>query len=159
MKIQIILLFLFAFSVCTAQTDRTIIQLNDSTSLELVKADFEPINKNIEYIHKNIAVGIDGAVFFGTDGGLPVSVLIEAKLTIGDKVYHLNVQNMYNPWFGESINRVLIQIKTTGNQSRLRGIFSDGAGTYGAEWLVIGNSHIRTILSKDEDILIGYFRN
>lgn len=65
---------------------------------------------------------------------------------------------MYNPWFGDRINENLIGLKIRNGEIKLNGLFSDGAGSYGAEWIFFKESSIRTILSKDEEI-IGYFEN
>jgi len=64
---------------------------------------------------------------------------------------------MYNPWFGEGVYDKLFKIRKDGTEIRITGLFSDGAGSYGAEWLIVGKSSIRTILTKDEWILFEYF--
>ncbi len=153
MKIQIIFFFLFSTFICNGQTDKIAIQFNDTTSLELVKADFEPTNKKIDYLDGQYAVGIDGTILFGTDGELPRYILKEAVLRIGNRRYHIDVRNMYNPWF-EGINEDLFNIGKKGNHFHLTGIFSDGAGTYAAEWLIIGCSSIRTLITADEEKII-----
>ena len=40
----------------------------------------------------------------------------------------------------------------------LRSWFSDGAGSYCAEWLIVGKSSIRTVLTNDE-WMFEYFDN
>jgi hypothetical protein len=63
---------------------------------------------------------------------------------------------MYNPWFGDGVNEKLFKIQKEGTELKLTGLFSDGAGTYGAEWLIVGKSSIRTSLTKDEWRLFEY---
>ncbi|MBZ9731634.1 hypothetical protein LB467_18260 [Salegentibacter sp. JZCK2] len=155
MKIQIIIFFLFSTFICNGQTDKVAIQFNDTTSLELVKAAFEPNNKKIDYFDGEFVVGIDGTILFGTDGELPRYILKEAVLRIADRNYDLDVRNMYNPWFG-GINEQFFNIKKEGNQFQLTKIFSDGAGIYAAEWLIIGCSSIRTLITADEEKIIEF---
>ncbi|NJY64288.1 hypothetical protein HC174_16215 [Salinimicrobium sp. CDJ15-81-2] len=153
MKVKIIFIFLFSTVICSGQTDKVAIQFNDTTSLELVKADFERTNKKIDYLDEQFVVGIDDSILFGTDGELPSSILKEAILKVGNKIYYLDVQNMYNPWF-KGINEHFFNFKREGNRFHLTGLFSDGAGTYAAEWLIIGTSSIRTLITDDEENLI-----
>jgi len=83
--------------------------------------------------------------------------LTKATLKIGQNTYDLQVDDMYNPWFGEGVYEGLYKIKKDGTEIRLTGLFFDGAGSYGAAWLIVGKSSIRTILTKDEWILFEYF--
>jgi hypothetical protein len=88
---------------------------------------------------------------------MPKFILSKATLKVGNKTYKLQVDSMYNPWFGNRANEKSFKIENNGNQSILKGIFSDGAGTYGAEWLIFGDASIRTILTNDEGLLFKYF--
>ena len=94
---------------------------------------------------------------FGTDGNNPKYKLSRAVLIKGKSIYNLQVDNMYNPWFGEKANEKLFKAELDGTNLIIRGLFSDGAGSYGAEWLIAGNTCTRTILSRDEKIIIEYF--
>ena len=100
---------------------------------------------------------MNGRPIFGTDGTIPKFTLTKATLTVGRNKYDLQVDNMYNPWFGDGVYDKLFKIRIDGTEIRLTGLFSDGAGSYGAEWLIVGKSSIRTILTKDEWILFEYF--
>ncbi|ESU20191.1 hypothetical protein FEDK69T_30440 [Flavobacterium enshiense DK69] len=125
--------------------------------MELERSVFNKAKHEFEYVNKNVLIAIDGIPLFGSDGEMPKYVLSNAILKIGNKTYKLQIDNMYNPWFGNNANGKFFKIENNGNQSVLKGVFSDGAGTYGAEWLIFGNSSIRTILTNDEDILFKYF--
>lgn len=85
--------------------------------------------------------------------------MIKATLKIKDKSYNLQVDNMYNPWTGDHLNVDFFKIIHSGeNHHLLKCIFSDGAGTYAAQWLIEWNSSIRDIITKDELIIESYFQ-
>ena len=157
-KVNIIsLLFLLCSQVVFGQIDEVTISLNDSTDLILERARFQSTGKEIEYYDNKFPYSINGRPIFGTDGGLPKYILIRATLKIRQTRYDLEVGNMYEPWFGDRPNDDLYKLKYDGTEIRLTGLFSDGAGSYGAEWLIVGKSSIRTILTRDEWILFEYF--
>jgi hypothetical protein len=139
------------------QVDKVKIDINDSTHLAMERMEFDKTGKEIEYYDNKFPFSINGHPIFGTDGDLPKYTLTKATLTIGNKKYDLQVDNMYNPWFGDRPRDEFYKIIKDGTETKLTGLFSDGAGSYGAEWLIIGKSSIRTILTKDEWILFEYF--
>jgi outer membrane protein W len=137
------------------QTDQVKVNLNDSTELTLERVHFDKSGKKFEFFDK-YPIAINGRPIFGTDGDFPKYTLIKATLTIGKNKYDLQVEDMYNPWFGDGVNEKLFKIQKEGTELKLTGLFSDGAGTYGAEWLIVGKSSIRTSLTKDEWRLFEY---
>lgn len=65
---------------------------------------------------------------------------------------------MYNHWFG-GVNKEFFEIIHAGeNYHILKAQFSDGAGSYAAQWLVEWDASIRDILTKDEIIIESYFK-
>lgn len=155
MTVILIVAILFA-SATWGQTDQVKVNLNDSTELILERGYFDKTGKELEFFDK-FPIAINGRPIFGTDGGFPKFILTKATLKIGHNTYDLQIDDMYDPWFGEGINERLFKVKLDGIEIRLSGLFSDGAGTYGAEWLIVGKSSIRTILTKDERIIFEYF--
>lgn len=65
---------------------------------------------------------------------------------------------MYNPWFGNEPNRTSFGMIKDGTHLKIKGFFSDGAGSFGTEWLILGDQSIRTILTTDDQILFDYLR-
>lgn len=139
------------------QIDQATINLNDSIRLVIDRSIFDTTGKHIEYYDSKWAYAIDGSPFFGSDGEIPKYQLQKAILIIGQTNYDLQIDHMYEPWFGNKPDEKYFKIRVDGTEIRLRGIFSDAAGTYGAEWLIIGKSSVRTILTRDDRILIEYF--
>ena len=151
-----LIFFLLLPHVLKGQIDKATIHLNDSIQIDLYRTKFDTSGKQLEFNDKYL-IAINGRPLFGTDGDLPYNQLTKAKLTIGKNKFKLQVDDMYNPWVGEIPNR-LFSYKIFGKEIRIRAILSDGAGTYGAEWLIVGHACIRTILSDDESIIIGIFQ-
>lgn len=92
------ILFLLMSISSLAQKDVRI-QLSSTATLELQKLDFDPKGHKIEMLsHPNVIIGIDDIPLFGSDGDMPKSYLSAATLTIGDRKYNLQIDNMYDPW-------------------------------------------------------------
>ncbi|MDK2773179.1 MAG: hypothetical protein KYX68_13295 [Flavobacterium sp.] len=157
MKILYLLLF-FSITSWSQQNSEKII-LDENCSLEIHREIFNPKQHKIEY-NGNFVISIDNSPMFGTDGELPKFKLSKAILKIGKKTYDLQIDNMYNPWFGNGLNDKFFKIIHHGeNYHILKAQFSDGAGSYAAEWLIEWNSSIRGIITKDEIIIESYFEN
>jgi hypothetical protein len=155
----ILLTFLFITTTILSQENVVKIILDESSSLEIHREIFNPKKHIIEY-KDNFVISIDNSPLFGTDGGIPKYKLSKAILRIKNKTYNLQVDNMYNPWYGDYLNEEFFKIIHHGeNYHILKAVFSDGAGTYATEWLIEWNSSIRAILTKDETIIISYFHN
>jgi hypothetical protein len=92
---------------------------------------------------------IDGKPVFGTDWDLPKNQLSRALLRIDGNYIDLDVSCMFNPWFGKPKSDVFSIEKVEGGYV-LKGSFSDGAGSYEAEWLVIQNTSVRTKIARLE---------
>ena len=158
MKVIFILIFTIPLNTdIWGQTEQVNINLNDSSELILEREQFDKSGKEIEFFDR-FPIAINGHPIFETDGDFPKFKLIKATLIIGQNKYDLQVEGMYNPWFGEEINKKFFKFHKVGTEMKLKGIFSSGAGTYAAEWLIVGKSSIRTILTKDEKILFDYFK-
>lgn len=147
--ITIVVTFFLSFNLF-CQVEQTTIDLNDTMCLTLYRVKFDSTGRKFEYNDNKYPYAIDGIPIFGTDGEMPKYKLTKATLTRGNITYNLQVDNMYNPWFGDKPSTNLFKLTINGTDIHLRGFFSDGAGTYVAEWLIIGRSSIRTILTNEE---------
>jgi hypothetical protein len=130
------------------------LKLNSGLTLHLER---EPFNLRMHAVKRCKVLGrsevclIDGRPVIGTDGDMPASKLSRAYVEVGGKTVALDVDCMYNPWFGD--NPPPAQMFTTKKAEAgffVKGSFSDGAGSYVAQWLVVGDSSVRTVLSSDE---------
>lgn len=95
---------------------------------------------------------IDGKPVLGTDWDIPRSVLESLELEIGSTRVSLEVSSLYNPWFG-SPSKEFFSVSQVEGGWVVRGCFSDGDGSYVAEWLVINGGSLRTLVSRDESVM------
>lgn len=153
MRNGLLLLILLITVNCYSQTEKITIRLENDIFLILEKSDFKLTDQTVDYYNDQIPIGLNNRIIFGTDGEIPTSGLTKATLKIRETIHQLKIDDMYNLWFME-VNERFFNIKKEGNQFRLTGIFSDGAGTYAAEWLIIENSNIRTLLTANEEEII-----
>lgn len=101
---------------------------------------------------------IDHKPVFGSDGEMPRTVLDEVRIELPGAKVRLDVSGMFDPWNGQPSKEMFVVEDATGGMA-LRGCFSDGAGSYVAEWLVIDGTAVRTVLSNDEAIGFSFACN
>jgi hypothetical protein len=90
---------------------------------------------------------------FGTDDPLPRIVLRRLTLIRGSTRIPLEISCMYDPWF-ERPDASRFRFRVLNSHSAvLRGVFSDAAGSYVAEWLIVDGIGVRTLLSNDPVII------
>ena len=156
MKLLSTILLLILSGHSYGQQKEVKIKLAKNVTLTLYRDIFDPKGKEIELSENKFVISINKKPIFGTDGEMPKTTLKKAVLTIGTMNYDLQVDGMYNPWIGDNIYEEKFKLEMEGYKYKIIGGFSDGAGGYGAEWVVIGQSCIRTILTDDEKILFDY---
>ncbi len=157
MNYLIITILLFSLTVGAFGREETIeIKLNENYVLILTKIPFDPQKHSIRDIG-NYTYIIDEKPIFGNDGHLPRFELINAQLQFDGKSVKLDTDSMFEPWFEKNIKKESFKIKYDEAGLKLSGLFSDGAGLYGAEWLIVDTVSIRTIITKDEEVLFEYF--
>ncbi len=147
------LFFIAPFSTIADEARESFtISLGDGITLNLTATQFNDKNHKITECKINDRPSvclIDGKPVFGTDLDLPRNQLIKATIKIDKNTINLDATCMYNPWFGKPNVKNFTQKKAFGGYL-VSGYFSDGAGSYEAEWFVIENSAVRTRLVKGE---------
>jgi hypothetical protein len=93
---------------------------------------------------------IDDKPVFGTDWEMPKYILLEAQAKVNGEIIPLDVSCMYDPWFNQPDEKDFSVIQVEGG-FLISGIFSDGAGRYKAQWLIIDNASVRTMLVKEDN--------
>ena len=135
-----------------------VIELAPDIELRLKMILFEPDNHAITECRILDWTGIclvDGAPVFGTDWEMPRTQLAEARVRLPSCTVPLDVSSMYNPWSGDADPRFFCAEEIEGGYA-IHGSFSDAAGGYVAEWLVIQCSALRTVLSSDEHLIASW---
>lgn len=101
---------------------------------------------------------INNQPLWGADGKLPDTKLKKATVTINTARIELDTSGMYNPLISTDRKPHYKVIHYYGDTWKVRGRFSDGAGTYYAEWLVTKNGSMR-IMIGDSELLYDAFDN
>ncbi|OUS26978.1 hypothetical protein A9Q99_17375 [Gammaproteobacteria bacterium 45_16_T64] len=126
----------------------------------------------IQYSQSDIAACINdktvcrtnGDIVFGSDNENPTSYLNAMSISVDGKTYNLDTSNMYNAWQGKpkEIDGVIKYLHAScfnSNNCTVRGLFSDAAGSYIAEWKVINSLPYRTVLTSSGDLVRTFIKN
>lgn len=104
---------------------------------------------------------INGHIPFGTDLELPKTYVSKITASYQGQTYLLDSSNMYNAWGGRDFE-TKSGVRYFGGKCfdakncQFRGVFSDAAGTFVAEWKVIDGISLRTVLTNSSDV-VGLF--
>jgi hypothetical protein len=156
---HLILAFSLLFCFGPAYSQESVLELSKEVKLHLYVARFDSSKHSIEKCKVLDWVGIcliDKRPVFGTDWELPVSSLDSAKVEINNLLIGLEVSSMFNPWHGR-IRQENFVLEKGEKGLMINGRFSDGAGAYVAQWRIISNKSIRTVLSDDEGVMNSLF--
>ena len=149
----ITLIILAASHAYAADSDQSFaVQLGENISLQMTSTPFSEKQHKITKCKINDWSGvclIDEKLIFGTDWDMPRNQLTRAEVKIGKIVVSLDVSCMYNPWFSKPKPEDFKVKKIEGGYT-VTGHFSDGAGSYDAEWLIIQNRSVRIRLARGE---------
>jgi hypothetical protein len=107
---------------------------------------------------------INGHVPFGFDGGLPGTYVKTISVSYRNQSYSLDASHMYNAWGSRPLEykgfvRYFGGKCFNTKHCQFRGLFSDGAGSFVAEWQVINGLPTRTVLSDQYDIMDLFTRH
>jgi hypothetical protein len=146
-----------------AQAQRTTIAIDKKDHLTFERVPFDATGKTLKTVAtphtRQVIIGrIDGRQPFGTDGEMPKYTLSKATVLFKSHVYHLPVSGMYNPWFGDELDKQFVRLTKVGYSLTIQAVFSDGAGSYLAEWKISNGSAQRTKLTSDDALVTGFFQ-
>ena len=139
--------------------------LGKGITVQIEEAIFIPKNHKIENCNgSKTPCSIDGMLPFGTTSKMPKTYVKLLSLSVGSKTYRLDTSGMYNAW-GNRPLEYKGTIKYLGahcydeNNCALRGLFSDAAGAFVCEWVIINGHSFRTVISPSDDIGHLFMRN
>jgi hypothetical protein len=107
---------------------------------------------------------INGRVPWGTAFVMPKTYLKSISVSYQGHSYLLDVSDMYNAWGGRPLE-YKGAVRYFGGKCfdpkncQFRGLFSDAAGSFVAEWRVVDGLPIRTVLSDSNDIVHLFTQN
>ncbi len=158
-KILNILIFFTFFLLIYSSADSAkefnpvTLDLNSGVKLHMKMERFTPKEHEIKYCKPAFPADnwrgiclIDKKPVFGTDWEMPMFILKEAYVEIKRKKIPLDASCMYNPWFTQFPDVKKFSVENTEGGFLINGVFSDGAGTYEAQWLNIEGASVRTKL-------------
>ncbi len=139
--------------------------LPSGVAVQIVEAPFDPANAHLEKCSDGSAIcRINGDFPFGSAGDTPQTYVKKITVTVGDKSYDLPAADMYDAWGSRPLKyRDLIQYFGGGckdqRNCRFRGLFSDAAGAFVAEWQIVDGIPVRTILGNSPDVMNLFARH
>ena len=154
MKTIIIFLFLvLSAGQIFAQSNISTVELEKQVSITAKIESFD----SSKHIYDTCDTGlgwksiclIDSKVWFGSDAGmeLPKNQLINLTLLINGNKIELDVSGMFNPNWKNEIRKDQFKFEKKEVGFNLQGFFSDGAGAYSVNWLIIKMKSLRTRIS------------
>lgn len=159
------LLTFFVLSITILWTDFSLAAagvnflLPDGTRIEIVEAKFDnDLFKVVGCDNKQEVCFVNDKIPFGSDSEIPRTYVKSITASLQGRLYSLDASNMYNAWGGRPLE-VKGSIRYFGgkcsNQKncQFRGIFSDGAGSFVAEWKIVDGVSVRTVLTNSVDVI------
>jgi hypothetical protein len=134
------------------------VELGGGRTLAITERSFDAWQAKVENCREGSGIcRINGGIPFGVGAGMPKTVLVKMSLTVEGRTYDLDVSNMYNAWGrrhdGAGDSRHLAATCYDRENCVVRGIFSDAASAYVAEWAVVDGRTSRTMLTGSRDVV------
>lgn len=142
-----------------AQVTKKKVMINDSTWLKMEERIFDKHKHDIVYGENDLVHLIDQKLVYGTDGNEPKTQLSLLKLSIDKRVFNLSTNGMFDPKVSLRSSTDFVFLKNFSGYV-VRGVFSNAAGVYGAEWFIVNDKSFLTLVTSDRKILDGFiFKN
>lgn len=126
---------------------------NDGITLIMTINPFDAKSHTIKKCGDYICL-IDGKPFYGSDGKMPKRVVSRLVFVKKGKRIDLDVSSMYDPSLNaEAMKTHISVLPYWGDAYKVTGYFSDGAGAYVCQWLVMSDGAIRTHISNFEELI------
>lgn len=133
--------------------------------ISIVEAPFSrPKFRITGCVREGEACRINGRIPFGRTSQVPKTYIARIAISFAGATHLLDSSDMYDAWGGRPLEypgkiRYLGGQCYDANNCQIRGLFSDGAGTFVAEWRVIHGRPIRTVLTDSSDVVDLFVRH
>lgn len=158
MKTVIALICIVGSSSALADTG-AVFTLPSGVNVKITEAKFERTLFKISGCTEGGTIcRINGHTPFGAAFDLPKTYVKSISVSYKGQLYSLDISDMYNAW-GERPLEYKGTVRYFGGRCtdtkncRFRGLFSDGAGSFVAEWQIVNGLPFRTVLSDSNDIV------
>jgi len=156
MKIILILIFtILSFGQLLAQRNISTVKIGDNISLTATIESFDSSKHTYDTCDTGLGWSgiclIDGEPWFGCDNGmdLPRNQLVKLSIKINGKDILLDVGGMFNPSYNNEIKKEQFEIENGEFGYYLYGYFSDAAGSYTVQWIIIKGKSMRLKIFKE----------
>ena len=167
MHVAILLGCLFSTSAL-ADTTSTF-TLPSDVDVTIVESVFDKEMFNVERCSSNgwgsgSICRINGRVPYGMDINVPKTYVKSITISYQGTSYALDVTDMYNAW-GDRPLHYPGGVRYFGGKCfdkkhcQFRGLFSDAAGAFVAEWRIVDAVAIRTVLTFSDDVVNLFVKN
>ena len=135
------------------------VELGRNITMSLTERTFNAGQAKIETCSSGSGIcGINGGIPFGIAAGMPKTFLSKLTLSVEQKTYTLDTSNMYNAWGkrpaeGKGAVKHLAANCYGPMNCIVRGVFSEAAAAYAAEWAIVDGHAARTMLTGSKDIV------
>jgi hypothetical protein len=134
-------------------------EFGKNTKVTLLEKVFDPRQARVETCRGGAGVcRINDAIPFGVSSGMPKTFLAKVTLEVDRKTYTLDSGGMYNAWGkkpgdGQGTAQRLSAQCFDAYNCIVRGLFSETAGAYIAEWAIVDGHASRTMLTGSRDVV------
>lgn len=139
--------------------------LPSGVNVDILESEFEKSLFKVEGCSQPDPIcRINDQIPMGVASGLPRTYIKSITISFKGQSYSLDVSSMYNGWGSHPLEYPGV-IRYFGGQCvdtkfcQFRGIFSDGAGSFVAEWKIIGGKSVRTVLTDSDDVVGLFMKN
>ncbi len=133
--------------------------LPSGVSVRITEAPFEASKFQIKGCSEDGAYcRINGRIPAGVVFGLPETYMKEILITFKGKSHSLDSSDMYDAWGGRPLERPGV-VRYFGGRCYddgdcvFRGVFSDAAGAFAAEWSIVDGVSVRNVLTDSSDVV------
>ena len=152
-------LMLMLLQVASATDSGAAFTLPSGVMVRIVELPFKASEWRIEGCGTpQTACRINGHLPFGVDRGLPGTYVKSITVEFKGQRHALDASGMFNAWGGRPLEYKGV-VRYFGGRCfeprncHFRGLFSDGAGSFVAEWQVVNDHVLRTVLTDSIDVV------
>jgi len=139
--------------------------LPSGVDVEIVEVDFQKNNFTVTgCLSGNEACLINGRIPYGVDFDFPKTYVEKITVSFEGYSYGLNVTDMYNAWGDRPLEYPGV-VRYFGGRCfdkkncQFRGVFSDAAGSFVVEWLIVNGVGTRTAMTSSSDVVNLFKKN
>ena len=163
MKMLLLEFALISCSGCVSATGRVetnaAFALPSGVEVRIVEAPFLETQFRLDGCNEvGAACRINGHIPYGVESDIPKTYIKSISVTFQKKTHSLDASDMYDAWGSRHLQHKG-SVRYFGgecfdeNNCQFRGLFSDAAGSFVAEWRIVNGYSYRTVLTTSDDVM------